>query len=95
MPRAPHGSAWDGKAPLVLTGPRAGWAPCEWGWGWFGERHGDEAVLCKQRAPIFDEDDSSLLRPLRPRRGLPFTLPAASPQDRGDSTLIAECSLRE
>ena len=56
LPHAPHGTRWDGRTPLVLTGAREGWRPCNWGWGFWTERCGDDLVLSKQRAPIFDSD---------------------------------------
>jgi hypothetical protein len=65
-----YGTDWDGKAPIVLTGSRPGWSPGRWGWAWFEEHYGQDLVLCKQRAPIFEDD-------------------------RSDTTLIAECTLRE
>jgi len=53
---APYASAWDGTAPLVLTGARPSWVASGWDWRWFQEHHGDDMVLCKQRAPIFEGD---------------------------------------
>jgi len=56
LPHAPHGTRWDGRTPLVLTGARECWRPSNWGWRFWTGRCGDDLVLSKQRAPIFDSD---------------------------------------
>ena len=59
---APYGTPWDGAAPLVLTGDRGaatGWPAAQWGWEYWEREHGDQYVTCKQRAPIFDSDQTS------------------------------------
>ena len=35
---------------------REGWSPRDWGWRFWTEQCGDDLVLSKQRAPIFEED---------------------------------------
>ena len=55
---APYATPWDAKAPVVLTGNRPQWTPNGWDWQWFEQRYGDDLVLCKQRAPIFEDDRS-------------------------------------
>ena len=35
---------------------REGWRPRDWGWRFWAEQCGDDLVLSKQRAPIFEED---------------------------------------
>jgi hypothetical protein len=58
--RVPYGSAWGGESPLVLTGSRPGWSPGVWDWPWFEGHYGQDMVLCKQRAPIFEDDRSDM-----------------------------------
>lgn len=58
--RVPYNSAWGGKSPLVLTGSRPGWSPGGWDWQWFERHYGQDMVLCKQRAPIFEDDRSDM-----------------------------------
>lgn len=57
--RVPYGTPWDSKRPLVLTGVREGWPALNWGWSFWEGQHGTQQVLCKQRAPMFDSDQSS------------------------------------
>ena len=57
--RIPHGARWDSRFPsecVVLTGERAGWPGFGWGWSFWEERYGDDPVMSKQRAPVFDSD---------------------------------------
>ena len=56
--RVPYGTPWDSTTPLVLTGVREGWPALDWGWGFWEGQYGDRMVLCKQRAPMFDSDQS-------------------------------------
>ena len=50
------GTKWDSLHPIVLTGDRVGWPAKEWGWDYWERNHGDAHVMCKQRAPLFNED---------------------------------------
>ena len=59
---APYGTPWDSATPLVLTGDRGeitGWPAAAWGWAFWERAHGHHFVTCKQRAPLFDEDQSA------------------------------------
>ena len=56
---APYGTPWDSRTPMVLTGKREGWPANDWGWGFWEGEHGHHVVTCKQRAPLFDEDQVS------------------------------------
>ena len=62
--RAPYGTRWDSKTPLVLTGVREGWPALDWGWTYWERAHGEQMVLNKQRAPLFDEDQIASSPPL-------------------------------
>ena len=57
---APYGTAWDSLTPMVLTGERAetGWPAAAWGWSFWEREYGDQYVTCKQRAPLFDSDQT-------------------------------------
>jgi hypothetical protein len=57
---APYGTAWDSRTPMVLTGERAetGWPAAAWGWSFWEREYGDQYVTCKQRAPLFDSDQT-------------------------------------
>jgi len=57
---APYGTAWDSRTPMVLTGERAetGWPAAAWGWTFWEREYGDQYVTCKQRAPLFDSDQT-------------------------------------
>ena len=55
----PYGTKWDSITPVVLTGERVGWPAKDWGWEFWEREHGDQFVVCKQRAPLFDEDQTS------------------------------------
>ncbi|KAL1514816.1 hypothetical protein AB1Y20_003901 [Prymnesium parvum] len=58
--RVPHGSGWSSKYPsecVVLTGERRDWPGFRWGWSFWEGRCGDDIVVSKQRAPIFDSDE--------------------------------------
>ena len=58
---APYGTAWDSLTPLVLTGDRAatGWPAAGWGWDFWERSAGEHQVICKARAPIFDDDQTA------------------------------------
>lgn len=56
---APYGSPWDVTAPVVLTGARTGWPAKAWGWAYWEREHGGQYVTCKQRAPLFHEDQTA------------------------------------
>ena len=56
---APYGTPWDSQTPMVLTGKRPGWTPLAWGWEFWQRRHGDQMVIAKQRAPMFQSDQKA------------------------------------
>ena len=58
--RIAHGARWSSSSPsecVVLTGPRAGWPGFAWGWSFWERLCGDDTVVSKQRAPVFDSDE--------------------------------------
>ena len=55
----PYGTKWDSSTPVVLTGERVGWPAKEWGWEFWEREYGHHFVVCKQRAPLFHEDQTA------------------------------------
>lgn len=54
--RAPYGTKFDSRTPMVLTGERRNWPCFRWGWRYWSAAHGEDMATAKQRAPIFDSD---------------------------------------